>query len=189
MKCYEAMFLFDNNAAHEWPAVEAEVQRLCGRIGAELQVCLKFDERKLAYEIDGRKRGTYVLTYFNAPPERITDLERDARLSDTILRAMVLRANPSEEEIAKLQEHPADKPLTPFSNDSRRPDRDRDDRGGRGDRGGRSDRGDRGERGGERRDYRDRDRGERGERGDRGGRDREHTDREGRDSDGESSDN
>ena len=91
MKLYEAMYLFDNAAAHEWSAVEAEVNRLCERIGAELVVCVKFDERRLAYEVNKRKRGTFVLTYMNVEPERITDLERDVRLSEAVLRVLVLR--------------------------------------------------------------------------------------------------
>ena len=121
MKRYEGFFLFDNSVAHEWPAVEQEVRRLCDRIGGELQVCLKFDERKLAFDIKGRKRGTYVLTYFDAAPERIGDLERDARLSEMILRALVLRTDKvSAERIAELKAWPADTPLRPVSGDGRR---------------------------------------------------------------------
>jgi ribosomal protein S6 len=121
VKRYEGLFLFDNSAAHEWPAVEQEVRRLFDRIGGELLVCLKFDERKLAFDIKGRKRGTYVLTYFDAAPERIGDLERDARLSEMILRALVLRTDKvSAERIAELKAWPADTPLTPVSGDGRR---------------------------------------------------------------------
>lgn len=143
MRLYEAMYLFDNNTAHEWPAVEAEVRRLCERIDADLQVCVKFDERKLAYEINGHKRGTYVLTYFNAKPERIADLERDARLSEHIMRALVLRADLSDEELAKLKAHPADTPLSPLASDSRRGDRDDRGRGERRPRGDRREKRDR----------------------------------------------
>ena len=121
MKRYEGMFLFDNTAVHEWSDMEAEVRRLFERIGAEPLVCLKFDERKLAYEIKSRKRGTYVLTYFDADPERMPDLERDARLSEVILRALVLRADKlSEERLAELKAHAPDQPLQPMSSDGRR---------------------------------------------------------------------
>ena len=121
MKRYEGLFLFDNTVAHEWPAVEKEVRRLCERAGGQLQVCVKYDERKLAYEIKGRKRGTYVLTYFEAAPERIVDLERDARLSETVLRMLVLRADKiSEERLAELKAWPAETPLTPGGGDGRR---------------------------------------------------------------------
>lgn len=121
MKRYEGMFLFDNTNVHQWSEMEAEVRRLCDRIGAELLVCVKFDERKLAYEINRRKRGTYVLTYFDADPVRITDLERDAGLSEIILRVLVLRAEQvSPERLAELKALPSDQPLQPISGDGRR---------------------------------------------------------------------
>ncbi len=125
MKHYEAMFLFDNAAVHDWAAIDQEVRRLCGRINAELLVCVKYDERKLAYEIKRRKRGTYVLAYLNAPPERIGELERDVRLSDVILRALVLRVPPlTAERLAELRTRPADQPLSPGGGDGRRHDDD-----------------------------------------------------------------
>ncbi len=136
MKRYEAMFLFDNAAVQEWSAMEAEVDRLFGRIGAEKLVCVKYDERKLAYEINGRKRGTYVLTYFDADPNRITDLERDARLSEQLLRIMVLRAEKlNEKKLEELKAHTPDQSLQPISSEGRRgeggPSRDYRGSGGR----------------------------------------------------------
>lgn len=172
MKLYECMFVFDNTAAHEWTAVETEVKRLFDRIEAKQHVCVKFDERRLAFEMDGRKRGTYVLTYFDADPEKITDLERDGRLSEMVLRMLVMRPKDlTEERLAELKAHPPEKALSP-STEGRRGDRD--DRGGRfGDR----DRGDR-DRGD--RDRGDRDRGDRDRGGRFGDRDRGDRDRGGR---------
>ena len=101
MKRYEGMFLFDTAVLRDWPSIEQELRRLLERIGAQLLVAVKFDERKLAYEIRRRKRGTYVLTYFEAPPEKIVDLERDARLSETVLRLLVLRADQTRKKAAR----------------------------------------------------------------------------------------
>ncbi len=149
MRRYEGLFLFDTAVARDWPSMEEEVRRICGRIGAELLVCVKFDERKLAYEIAKRKRGTYALAYFEAPPEKLAEMERDVRLSESILRAMIVRAETlTEERLAQLRAHPADTSLAPMVSESRRHDDDRrhDRRGGWRDR----DRGERGpERGGE----------------------------------------
>jgi small subunit ribosomal protein S6 len=152
LKRYEGMFLFDTSVMRDWAGIEEEVRRLLGRIGAELLACVKFDERKLAFEIKRRKRGTYVLTYFDAPAEKLVDLERDVQLSETVLRAMFLRAEGlTEERLAALRAHPAEQPLAPLAGDGRRHDDDRPrgergDRGDRGDRGYRGDRGDRGDR-------------------------------------------
>lgn len=146
MKRYEGMFLFDSGA-REWAAIDQEVRRLLGRISAEPLVCVKFDERKLAYEIKRRKRGTYVLTYFNAPPERITELERDAQLSESVLRLLIVRAeNVTDERIRELQAWPVENPLQPIGEGRRHDDGER----GRG-------RGDRGDRDWERRGPRERE--------------------------------
>lgn len=151
MRLYEGMFLFDNAFAHEWSAVDAEVRRLAQRIEAELLVCLKYDERRLAYEISGRKRGTYVLTYFKVNPERIRDIERDVQLSESILRAMFVRADSvTDEQIAELAARPPEQPLSPGGGERERRGEDGGgrwgDRGPRGDDGGGrwSDRGPRG---------------------------------------------
>lgn len=132
MKRYEGMFLFDSAAAHDWASMEKEVRRLLERIGANLLVCLKFDERKLAYEIKRRKRGTYVLTYFEAPTDKLTDLDRDAHLSELLLRHLVLRTEVTDEKLAELKKHPAETPLSPAGSDRRHDEGDRfSDRGPR----------------------------------------------------------
>ncbi len=121
MRRYEGMFLFDSAVVHDFAAMQAEVQRLMERIGAELIFCRKFDERKLAYEINHRKRGTYVLTHFMAEPSKIADLERDARLSEMILRLLVLRTEGLRDEHARrIESEPAEQPLYPLYPDPRR---------------------------------------------------------------------
>lgn len=92
MNQYEGMFLFDPTFGASFENCEAEVRRLMERAGAELLFCQKWDERRLAYRIQGRKRGVYVLTYFKAPSEKVASLERDVQLAENILRVLVLRA-------------------------------------------------------------------------------------------------
>ncbi|MCH7813683.1 MAG: 30S ribosomal protein S6 [Planctomycetes bacterium] len=102
MRIYEAMFLFDPAYANDFSKVEQEVGRLLERVGAEPIMTRKWEERRLAYEIQGRKRGCYVLCFFRGSPEKIVDLERDARLSEPILRLLVLKADHlSEEDMEK----------------------------------------------------------------------------------------
>ncbi len=126
MRRYEGLFLFDTNAVREWSNVVDELQRLYSRIGATPLVCVKYDERKLAYELKHRKRGTYVLAYFEAPPEKLGDLERDIQLSEVILRGLVLKAvKLTDERLAELRSRPAEEPLFPMAGEGRRHDDDR----------------------------------------------------------------
>lgn len=92
MNQYEAMFLFDPTFASDIGAAKAEAERILGRASAEVVYLEKWEERKLAYEIKGRKRGVYVLAYFKCAGDKIAGIERDARLSEPILRALVKRA-------------------------------------------------------------------------------------------------
>lgn len=92
MNRYEAMFLLDANAAADWNVAEAELKRiLVERGGANILGLKRWDERKLSYEIHRQKRGIYSLAYFEAPAEKVAGIEHDAKLSEMILRMLVLR--------------------------------------------------------------------------------------------------
>jgi small subunit ribosomal protein S6 len=109
LRKYEAMFLFDPSVTPDWEAVQAEMRRLLERANARIITLNKWDERRLAYEIRGRKRAIYALTYFEAPTDRIHELERDARLSEAVLRSMVLDASYlTEEQMKEIASRPAD---------------------------------------------------------------------------------
>ena len=95
MNQYEGMFLIDPTFGASFENCEAEIKRLMERAEAELVFCKKWDERRLAYHVNGRKRGVYVLTYFKAKPDKIVSLERDVKFSEAIRRVLVLRADES----------------------------------------------------------------------------------------------
>jgi len=90
---YEAMFLFDPTFGSSFESCETEIRRILGRAEAEIVFCRRWDERRLAYKLKGRKRGVYVLVYFKVDPTKIAGLERDAQLSEQVLRVLVLRAD------------------------------------------------------------------------------------------------
>ena len=90
---YEGMFLFPQTATADMAAAVAHIESILSRADAELVSISKWDERRLAYDIKGNKRGLYFLTYFKADRSRITSIERDCNLSEELLRAMVIRAD------------------------------------------------------------------------------------------------
>jgi small subunit ribosomal protein S6 len=102
LNLYEAMFVMDVQAVPDMAAMEAEINRILGRAEAEIVVCRRWEDRRLAYEIDGRKRGSYWLTYFNAPTDKVVGIERDVQLSEKVLRVLVLRV----EEVPKSELEP-----------------------------------------------------------------------------------
>lgn len=104
-RLYEAMFLVDPAiAASDWDGIIATIKNILEKNQGRVISIRKWDERKLAYEINGKTRGTYILCYFTAEGRRIAYIERDIRLSERIMRALILRADHlSPEDIEKLQ--------------------------------------------------------------------------------------
>jgi len=115
------MFLFDPTFGASFENCEGEIGRILGRAGAEILLCRKWDERRLAYRIKDRKRGVYALTFFKADPPRVKGIERDAQLSEHVLRILVLNAEGLTREAMEragthvaTEERDADRPRRGF---------------------------------------------------------------------------
>ncbi|CAG0948169.1 30S ribosomal protein S6 [Phycisphaerales bacterium] len=100
---YEAMFLLSQAVAADLNSATEHIKEIISRGHGEIIAMRKWDERRLAYEIQGQKRGYYVLVYFKAPGVDIAHVERDCNLSEKVLRTMILRCDHmTEEEMAGL---------------------------------------------------------------------------------------
>lgn len=98
-RAYEGMFLIDAaEASANWDEIVSAIQTIFSRAKADVINLLKWDERRLCYEIGGSSRGTYVLTYFWADSSAITGIERDVQIHEKILRSLILRADHMTEE-------------------------------------------------------------------------------------------
>ena len=89
-RLYEAMFLVDSVTQADWDKINAIIKKILEKAGAEIVSMEKWDERRLAYEIGGKNRGTYILCYFHADGQKIRQIERDAQLSESIMRVLIL---------------------------------------------------------------------------------------------------
>jgi small subunit ribosomal protein S6 len=53
----------------------------------------KMGKRRLAYEIDDVREGYYVVMKFRSDADGAKELERQMRLNESVLRALVIRAD------------------------------------------------------------------------------------------------
>ncbi len=90
---YEGMFLFPQSATANLQAAVDHISMLLERADAELISLCKWDERRLAFDIKGNKRGVYFLTYFKATASKMQEVERACNLSEQLLRSMIIRAD------------------------------------------------------------------------------------------------
>ena len=92
---YEAMIIFDSNRyARERAGMPAEVEKMIQAGGGEVLVSRLWEERRLAYAINGQRKGTYWLIYFRGPSSMLTLLNREWELHEGILRHLVLKVHP-----------------------------------------------------------------------------------------------
>jgi small subunit ribosomal protein S6 len=102
---YEGMFLLDSaEVAHDWDALKQHVTEMVTRCGGEILYTERWPDRKLAYEIKGRRKGTYLLTYFRGDGGIISPLRREANLSERVLRALILKNDAALQEIERHKE-------------------------------------------------------------------------------------
>ena len=92
---YESMVIFDPNKYAQNPAVlGATVPDLVTRLGGEVLVSRLWQEQKLAFPIDGHKKGAYWLTYFRLDSSKLTEYNRELRINETVVRTLTLKVEP-----------------------------------------------------------------------------------------------
>jgi small subunit ribosomal protein S6 len=88
------MFLLDTNkVAGDVPNASKQIHTILERNHAEILASRPWDERRLAYPINGHKKGLYYLTYFRTDGKNLLNIERDVALNEMILRSLVLKVD------------------------------------------------------------------------------------------------
>lgn len=92
MNQYEALYIIDTVLDEE--AYRASIEKFKGIVeanGGEIVAIDEWGKRKLAYAIDYKTEGSYVLMTFTSAPELPRELERNFKNDEQILRYMVTR--------------------------------------------------------------------------------------------------
>jgi ribosomal protein S6 len=85
------MFLLDNQVVREdWKKAKAIVTDVLEKHGAKMKCARRWDERKLAYAIQNRHRGTYLLAYYEVGGEAVPNIRRDFDLNERVLRYLIV---------------------------------------------------------------------------------------------------
>jgi small subunit ribosomal protein S6 len=93
------MFLLDSSkAATAWEETVKHVHDILTKHHSEIVASRQWDERRLAYTVDGHKKGTYLLTYFKTDGSNLKEIVADCHLSDLIVRELILKVHPKLEE-------------------------------------------------------------------------------------------
>lgn len=97
MKAYELLFFVDPSIDEETRlAAEKCIDTTITSQGGKVSNVEEWGKRKLAYEINDLTDGDYTLINFHADPTQIAELDRVLRITDAVVRHMIVRRDDQE---------------------------------------------------------------------------------------------
>lgn len=102
---YEGMYILSASLSDD--ARQKALDKITNGItkrGGEIHKTIDQGRKRLAYEINGKKDGHYILLYFSAPTSAIADLWKEYHLNEDLIRflTLVVEAVPEKIEFKPL---------------------------------------------------------------------------------------
>ena len=92
MKKYEMLYILDNSVSdEEKDQLIAKFENLVKDNGGVVEKSDKWGAKKLAYAIDYKTEGYYVLMTFEAEKTLVVELKRVAGITDGIIRRLITK--------------------------------------------------------------------------------------------------
>jgi len=109
-RIYEVVFIINPEVGDdEAMRLSETVQKIITSQGGTITKTEVMGRRQLAYEINHKKDGTYVLLEVEGSGAEIAELERRMRVNDQILRYMTIRVDEARRRADKLRDRRARK--------------------------------------------------------------------------------
>jgi small subunit ribosomal protein S6 len=95
---YELVYIALPDSTEEVLAdLHQQVSAIVDRFGGKIDRTEAWGRRKLAYDINNQREGTYVLEVITGPGSMTAELDRRLRVIDTVMRHLIVRV---DEELA-----------------------------------------------------------------------------------------
>lgn len=91
MNKYEMMFIVKTMEEAEASKIAEELKSIITSMKGEITDFKDLGNKKLAYPINKEVTGIYYVVNFNADNEIITELDRKARINESVIRHMIIR--------------------------------------------------------------------------------------------------
>ena len=102
MRIYEELFIVRPDATEE--EVDGIIEPLRGVVtnaGGTVEKTEKWGVRRLAYRVEKRNEGFYVLLQFASNPEVVKEVERRLRVNDAVMKFITVRIDEKLKKIEK----------------------------------------------------------------------------------------
>lgn len=109
MPFYEAMYLVHPSVDDDrLTEIIQRYNQVVESGGGVIEHSGKWDRRRLAYPINKAQEATYVLMYFRADPQVPAELDRLFRISDEVIRHLIIRHDKPHLVLTMPSEEPAE---------------------------------------------------------------------------------
>ena len=99
------MYVIDANLTDEQvDSIIAKYTKVIADQGGEVRAVGRWDKRRLAYEIMGRREGLYILMFFEAEPAVSKELDRIYRISDDVFRHLITRVELEHVDTSRIEQ-------------------------------------------------------------------------------------
>jgi small subunit ribosomal protein S6 len=104
MAVYETIFIVKTSVSdEELTALVAKIRGVIEKHSGEILKVENWGKKKLAYEVRKEKKGTYVFYRFRGAGSVVSELERQYRVEDAIIKFITVKCDPKllAEEMAR----------------------------------------------------------------------------------------
>jgi small subunit ribosomal protein S6 len=106
MRNYEIMFIVNPNATEdEIDKINAQLESVITSGGGKIEKIEKMGKRRLAYEVDKFREGSYVLFAIGANGDIIKECERRLRVIDAVIRYITVRLDEEVRRFEKMRNY------------------------------------------------------------------------------------
>jgi small subunit ribosomal protein S6 len=104
MRNYEIMFIVNpNTPEEEVDKINSQIESVITSGGGQITKIEKMGKRKLAYEIDRFREGSYILFAIAANGDIVKECERRLRVMDPVIRYITVRIDDDTRRLEKMK--------------------------------------------------------------------------------------
>ena len=95
-RSYESLYIVHPELTEEQvSAIMAKYKQIVEEKGGEVENLSRWEKRRLAYDVKGLGEGIYILMHFKSNPDAAAELDRLQKISDDVLRHIIVRLDES----------------------------------------------------------------------------------------------
>jgi small subunit ribosomal protein S6 len=104
-RTYELVYIVTPDATEEQvAAIHTQVEQTTAKMGGTLVKTDNWGRRKLAYEIQHHKEGTYVLEVLEGGGDLMKELDRRLKVVDQVIRHLIVRVDEEQRVVQRTQQ-------------------------------------------------------------------------------------